>query len=227
LNLVERERKSNEHDIVKQIISSYSNLIIRLYSTVRFRVIPLRFLNELSQYIPEEGQVLDLGCGFGLFTLYFAALRPKTQFLGVDFSRSRIAMAHRSSRTLGLKNATFICSDIRNFDATGTRFNAVITLDLMHHLPVEDGNKVIEAIQSDWLSSDGLFIMKDVTTWPRLMLYFTFALDFIMNPRDSFYYRSAGTWINELTRLGFAGVERHYLWDILPYPHILLVARNE
>ena len=72
LNLIERPSPWNEKDIVNDIIRSYSNLIIRSYCTVRFHVIPLRFLNELSQYMPDQGTVLDLGCGFGLFALFFA-----------------------------------------------------------------------------------------------------------------------------------------------------------
>ena len=71
-----------------------------------------------------------------------------------------------------------------------------------------------------------MFVMKDVTTWPRPMLYFTFLLDLLMNPRDSFYYRSADAWIDLLAKLGFTSVEKHYLRDLLPYPHILLIARK-
>ena len=58
------------------------------------------------------------------------------------------------------------------------------------------------------------------------MLYFTFLLDLLMNPRDSFYYRCVDAWIDLLDQAGFASVEKHYLWDLLPYPHILLIARK-
>ena len=41
----------------------------------------LRFLEEIEQYLPDHGTILDLGCGFGLFSLYIAARMyqdPKT-----------------------------------------------------------------------------------------------------------------------------------------------------
>jgi predicted RNA methylase len=47
--------------------------IIRLYCFVRFKIIHLRFLEEIEQYLPNEGDILDLGCGFGLFALYIAS----------------------------------------------------------------------------------------------------------------------------------------------------------
>ena len=226
LNLVDHDPGSRERELVRRIIRSYSSATVRLYSTVRFRVIPLRFLSELAQYIPDQGRVLDLGCGFGLFTLYFAALNPASQFVGVDVSRSRIALAIGSARKLGIRNTEFICSDVREVELGESAFDTVTTLDLMHHLPIQEGNTIIKKVQSTWLSPHGMFVMKDVTTWPRPMLYFTFLLDLLMNPGESFYYRSADVWIDLLTQVGFASVEKHYLWDLLPYPHILLIARK-
>ncbi len=227
LNILERDLNLDDQEISRLIIRSYSNATVRLYSTIRFRVIPLRFLDELAQYIPDNGRVLDLGCGFGLFTLYFAALKPASQFVGVDVSRSRIALAIGSARRLGIRNAKFICSDVREVDLGDSPFDTVTTLDLMHHLPVQDGDDIIQKIQSTWLSPHGMFVMKDVTTRPRPMLHFTFLLDLIMNPRDPVYYRSVDTWIDCLSGFGFVSVEKHYLWDLLPYPHILLIARKD
>ncbi|NIN01129.1 MAG: hypothetical protein GTO24_24465 [candidate division Zixibacteria bacterium] len=68
--------------------------------------------------------------------------------------------------------------------------------------------------------------MKDVTTRPRPMLYFTFILDLLMNPSDAFYYRSVEKWVEMLRLTGFDLVEKHFLWDVLPYPHILLISRK-
>ena len=34
------------------------------------------FLDEIGQYLPRGGRILDFGCGFGLFSLYFALRSP-------------------------------------------------------------------------------------------------------------------------------------------------------
>lgn len=225
-NLIESPSHSSERAIIQAIVHSYSNPIIRFYSIVRFRIIPSRFLNELSQYIPDHGRVLDLGCGFGLFSLFFAITHPKAQFMGIDISASRVQIARLSAKKLGVENVEFLCNDARNIGPNLGGFDTVITLDLMHHIPVVDGDSLIQTVYRDLLMPEGRFLLKDVTTHPRSMLYFTFLLDLFMNPRASFFYRDVGAWTDALYAAGFLGVERHYLWDILPYPHILLVAQK-
>jgi len=140
LSLIEDRHAQVETSALATIIRSYRNLIIRMYCHIRFRIIPLRFLQEMVQYIPRRGTVLDLGCGFGLFTLYYAKSCPDVHFTGIDLSRRRIQAAKRSARKLNLTNVSFVCQDAREYTReSGQRFDAVMTLDLLHHIPVPDG----------------------------------------------------------------------------------------
>jgi 2-polyprenyl-3-methyl-5-hydroxy-6-metoxy-1,4-benzoquinol methylase len=228
LHLLEATRTSTSQTVLKEIISSQQDSITKLYSHIRFRIIPLRFLQEIGQYIPNGGRVLDIGCGFGLFTLYFAAMHPETRFLGIDLSSARIEAARASARHLGLRNAEFACRNaISLLDSSLPKHDAVVTLDVLHHLPVHAGNDLLNTIYHDILSENSLLVIKDITTRPRAMLYFTFLLDLIMNPRSSFYYRSVDSWLELLAGIGFSRLEQHYLWDILPYPHVLIVGRKD
>ncbi len=226
LNVVELPSSNSSYERVKRIVRSYDNLVIRLYTSSRFRIISSRFLSEFSQYMPPHGEVLDLGCGFGLFTIYFAMAFPDVHFTGVDRSRSRINLALKSARSLNVENVDFVCADVRDFRPTHQKYDLILTLDLMHHLAYEDGDSLTRSICYEWLKPAGVFLMKDVTTRPRPMLYFTFILDLLMNPSDAFYYRSVEKWVEMLRLTGFDLVEKHFLWDVLPYPHILLISRK-
>ncbi len=53
-------------------MQSHDNLVIRLYSRVRFQIPRQIFLEEIGQYLPARGRLLEMGGGFGLFSLYFA-----------------------------------------------------------------------------------------------------------------------------------------------------------
>ncbi len=223
LHIIENGIESNE--VTKKIINSYNEFVIRTYCKVRFRIIPSRFLNEILQYIPNDGKILDLGCGFGLFLLYFAYQKPYSHFLGIDLNPKRIELARKSASDLGLHNIEFICKDIRDIDLHTCDFDVITAIDVFHHIPVEDGNRLLSLLSEKILKSNGIFIMKDVTTRPRYMLYFTYLLDWIMNPKDHFYYRDESKWKEALKKYGFRSTETHYLWDILPYPHILNVSR--
>lgn len=227
LNVLEGDSAFAGRGVLKRIIRTQQSLITRLYTHIRFRIIPLRFLQEMGQYIPRQGSVLDIGCGFGLFTLYFAAMHPQTRFYGIDLSARRIDAARASARKLGITNAQFECRTaqaVRQADLP--RFDLVVTLDVLHHLPVAAGDELLRTIYDELLADGSLLLIKDITTRPRYMLYFTYLLDLLMNPRDSFYYRSAERWMALLREIGFERLEQHYLWDLLPYPHVLLLARK-
>ena len=69
-----------------------------------------RFLDEIGQYLPERGRVLDLGCGFGLFSLYYASVYPGLRVEGLDRNPRRIAMA-QAVATLTAPNVSTTSSE--------------------------------------------------------------------------------------------------------------------
>lgn len=203
-----------------QIISAYSG-IIHVYAFVRFKIIHLRFLEEIEQYLPNAGTILDLGCGFGLFSLYMAACKPNARVIGLDINARRLQIARNAAEKLNIHNISFIRHDLRDWRPDHT-ITGAYALDIFHHLPIESGNRLLNDLSAR-LEPGGRFLLKDIDTLPRAMLWFTYLLDALMSPRDDFHYRSAGAWQRQLAASGFAPIYMHYLWDILPYPHILLI----
>lgn len=220
--VIEQEQGSNaaKRKLIGRIISSYSG-IIRLYAVVRFKIIHLRFLEEIEQYLPPAGTLLDLGCGFGLFSLYMAASKPHARIIGLDINSTRLDIARSSAQKLGIENISFIRQDLRTWKPD-QKIAGAYALDIFHHIPVESGNRLLQELGAH-IEPRGKFLLKDIDTDPRGMLLFTFLLDFLMGPRSQFYYRSAGAWQRQLAQSGFAPIYIHYLWDVLPYPHILLI----
>ena len=82
---------------LQRIVDAYDDPIVRLYCTIRFMILRLRFLDEIGQYLPPAGQVLDVGCGFGLFALHFAIQQPHIRVRGFDLSERRVNMARRAA----------------------------------------------------------------------------------------------------------------------------------
>src|SRR5688572_32872098 len=102
-------------DTVRRIIRAYDDPIVRAYCWVRFWILRQRFLDEIGQYLPESGPVLDIGCGFGLFSLYYAATSPRRFLRGLDVNARRIALARRAALRLGLDNVVYEEADAREF----------------------------------------------------------------------------------------------------------------
>src|ERR1700756_4243097 len=104
---------------VLNVIRAYEDRIVRAYCWVRFWILRQRFLDEIGQYLPESGPVLDIGCGFGLFSLYYAATAPARFVRGVDVNGRRIAMARAAAGRLGLDNVAYETGDARDFKGDG------------------------------------------------------------------------------------------------------------
>ncbi|MBI2161034.1 MAG: hypothetical protein HYU25_11790 [Candidatus Rokubacteria bacterium] len=60
-------------DTIRRIIGAYDDRVVRAYCWARFWILRQRLLDEIGQYLPESGEVLDIGCGFYVCTRKAAA----------------------------------------------------------------------------------------------------------------------------------------------------------
>src|SRR2546429_2665267 len=107
------------NDTIRSIVRAYDDPVVRAYCWARFLVLRQRFLDEIGQYLPAEGPVLDIGCGFGLFSLYYAATQPRRFVRGLDVNGRRVALARRAAARLGLANVAHEESHARDFKGGG------------------------------------------------------------------------------------------------------------
>lgn len=205
---------------VRRIIRAYDDPVVRLYCWARFGILRQRFLDEIGQYLPEAGPVLDLGCGFGLFSLYYAATGSRRVLHGLDLNPRRIALARRAARRLGLDNVSYQEGDVREFKGD-TAVAAAYMLDIVHHLPPGAVPDLVGALRRA-LPPGALLLVKDVDSRPAPKRWFTWMLDKALAPRSTVHYWSAEALTALLEGAGFR-VRRHLMVDWLPYPHILYI----
>src|SRR5205807_299794 len=93
--------------------------VVRAYCWLRFGILRQRFLDEIGQYLPPSGEVLDLGCGFGLFSLYYASIAPGRFVRGLDVNGRRIAMARHAAERLAIANVAYRQGDARDVGGDG------------------------------------------------------------------------------------------------------------
>jgi SAM-dependent methyltransferase len=206
---------------MRRIVRAYDNPIVRAYCTVRFMVLRQRFLLEIGQYLPASGHLLDLGCGFGLFALYFAIRNPGVAVRGFDLNERRVEAARRAAAVLGVHNAHFQVADAASFRLT-ERITAAYMLDLIHHIPVASVRPLMETIASN-LIPGGRLLVKDIEPSNASKLAFTWVLDKLMDYRTPVRYWPPREVQPLLESLGFT-VFQHRMVDYLPYPHILYIA---
>ncbi|MBL9108062.1 MAG: class I SAM-dependent methyltransferase [Myxococcales bacterium] len=193
----------------------------RAYANIRFSILRPKLLSVMDLLLPEEGRILDIGCGFGLFSAYFGQTQPGRRILGLDPDARRIDMARHVAQGLGL-DAEFVCGDARRVELEG-EFQAAYVLDVMHHIPYDDQRELLASLR-DRLAPRGVLVVKDITTVPHFGLKFTELLDRVMVGWDEpLAYRHHAEWGEMLSSLGFR-VRMVRVPDVLPYPHVVIAA---
>ncbi|MGH7147761.1 MAG: class I SAM-dependent methyltransferase [Nitrospiraceae bacterium] len=77
---------------------------------------------RVAERIGEVRSILDVGCGVGILTTFYARQYPDKTFVGIDRSPASIARAQEQVKALGLTNVQFECLDLdhtaptRSFD---------------------------------------------------------------------------------------------------------------
>ena len=215
---------ASQADIKRRNTRAYSSWVVRVYCYIRFLIMNMRILEEIEQYLPKDGRILDVGCGFGLFSLYFVSCSEKRTVQSFDRSSGRIQQAQESAARLGLtERVQFEVCDVLNYEFKD-EVDAVVMLDLLHHIPAGVVPKLIGHIY-DTMSEQGTVAIKEVMSKPWWKMAFTWILDKAMDPRASVNYYSKEQMIEMLEAHGF-DVKCHQLLDILPYPHILYICRK-
>ena len=67
---------------------------------------------EVLPYLPVTGAMLDLGCGPGHLTSWYARLSPSATFTGCDREPAFIDSATSDATRLGIENVTYVVADV-------------------------------------------------------------------------------------------------------------------
>lgn len=82
----------------------------------------------------EDGmEVLDLGCGWGSFTLYAAERFPGCRITAVSNSSGQRRSIEAEAKRLGLDNIEVITADVNGFDPK-RRFDRVVSVEMFEHM---------------------------------------------------------------------------------------------
>ncbi len=104
-----------------------------------------------------DGQhILELGCGWGSFSLWMAEKFPRSQITGVSNSRTQKEHIDAEARHRGLTNLQIITCDINALDLTPAAFDRVVSVEMFEHL--KNYQLLLENI-ARWLRPGGLLFV--------------------------------------------------------------------
>lgn len=104
----------------------------------------------------EDGQsILDLGCGWGAFSLYSAARFPNSSVLAVSNSHSQREFIEAQAAERRLDNLRVVTSDINVFNPD-LLFDRIVSVEMMEH--VRNYQQLLKRISS-WMQPEGLLFV--------------------------------------------------------------------
>ncbi len=193
------------------------------YLRIKFRICPVL---RTEAYVPDKGDILDLGCGNGLFAAIMKLGSPARSIVGIDLDARKIAAARKS-----LGNLPHV--DFRLGDIAATEYpkaDACTIIDVLYLLPVEAQNRILRMC-AEALPPGGTLVLKEMDKKPRWkylwnMIQETISVKIVGFTLGSrFYFRTRKDYVATLAGLGFT-LEVVPLHRGYAYSHVLYLARK-
>jgi cyclopropane-fatty-acyl-phospholipid synthase len=105
----------------------------------------------------RDGQrVLDLGCGWGSFTLWAAERFPSSELTAVSNSHAQRAFIAATAARRGLANVRVVTGDVRTLDLPAATFDRVVSVEMFEHM--RNYARLLARI-AGWLAPDGVLFV--------------------------------------------------------------------
>ncbi|MDD4026638.1 MAG: class I SAM-dependent methyltransferase [Candidatus Shapirobacteria bacterium] len=207
---------SNKY-LTKKTINLFPLFWPRFYVYLRSIVLPLF---QIESLLPPKGSILDVGCGYGFTSIFFALKNKKRQIFGSEIESKRVLLAKKVSKSIS--NISFETSDLINKNKS--KFDVVLAIDLLHHINFSQ-KKTFLKDASLKLKPKGLLIIKDIDTTPIHKYFWNYIHDSIMTKFSKLYFLSSNQIENLLIKNNFKIIKKGKYKNLF-YPHIFYVCQK-
>ena len=93
---------------------------------------------RVAGHLRDASTILDVGCGIGILTTFYATRCPASTIVGIDRSPASIDLARQRAQELGLTNVRFECRDLDRQDLAGS-FDLIVATHTLLQAEQEPG----------------------------------------------------------------------------------------
>lgn len=132
----------------------YKGPVLEWYMKIKLRLEKnYKLFNDL---VPEQGKILDIGCGFGFMAYMLHFVSGYRVITGIDYDEQKIATANRCFSKND--NIQFRFADVLHYPFE--QYDCIIMSDILHYLKPAEQRQVIEK-SIDYLSPGGNIIIRE------------------------------------------------------------------
>lgn len=133
----------------------YKGPILEWYCRIKARL--ENYYTEIEKLVPREGNILDIGCGYGFLAYTLAWTSDKRSVTGIDYDEEKIAVAnHNFSKTAQIN---FVQGDALEFPQKH-KYDCILIMDVLHYLLPEQQWTLLQKCHAS-LSDAGVLIVRD------------------------------------------------------------------
>lgn len=132
----------------------YKGPVLEWYLRIKFRL--EKSYEVFDSLLPQRGNILDLGCGYG-FLCYILQFSSDDRIItGVDYDEEKIETAqHGYART---ERLNFVCSDVTKYELQS--YAGIVVSDVLHYLTPEEQERLMIRC-FDALEPGGILVVRD------------------------------------------------------------------
>ena len=132
----------------------YRGPVLEWYLKIKLRLEKnYKIFNDL---IPENCEIIDIGCGYGFLTYMLSFLSGNRKITGIDYDQKKIDIANNCPEKNNLIN--FICADITEYPVN--KADVYILSDVIHYLLKDKQEDLLVSCMNN-LNPNGLIIIRD------------------------------------------------------------------
>lgn len=178
--------------------------------------------DDLLVSVPENSQVLDIGCGSGIFLRMLAEYRKPKSLAGIEINQSLLQIASsslkRSSNGIPIRLETYNGTDLPKWV---NQYQYVLLIDVLHHVPQARQEDFLVRL-FDLLRPGSTLIIKDIDADDQFLALFNQLHDLVF-AREVVHAMGAKSLVNRLQKMGFqtSGISKRRMFV---YSHYTIMA---
>jgi 2-polyprenyl-3-methyl-5-hydroxy-6-metoxy-1,4-benzoquinol methylase len=216
---------------LRQLHKAYSKLSwsSRIHMYIRWHSCPIEVIDA---YLPDNGQLLEIGCGRGIVSLWSALLRPKLNIYGNDIDEHKIADAKLAAKNLRGSTQKIDFGIIKQDKAVPVGpWQAIVIFDVLYLMTRQQQLRLLKDA-SKQLDKGGVLIIKLMSPKPAWKARFALWQENVSvrvlgltSGNYPFTFLTPQEVSDCLQNTGLR-TEIHQIDKGYPHPHLLIVGRK-